>query len=404
MEQSLSQLHVLVVDDDQCVLDMVELLLSSLGLRDVLTTTDANAALRIVEAADSNIDVILCDLDMPEMDGIQFLRHLTESPYKGSVAIISGACAKVINSVEKLANTHNLRFLGYLEKHHLDASLLSTLLSRVHDVEVSGSKVKETGFQEWEIRQAISKGELCVFYQPKVSLKTNKVVGVEALVRWNHPSQGLIGPNQFIAAAEKYGLIDKLGYCIAKQAIEALGEWNSIGRDLGLAINLSVKSLYQLDLPEKLMEYLEGSGIDPQRLTLEVTESQVLEELSAPMEILTRLCLRGLGLSIDDFGTGYASLEQLNRLPFTELKIDQSFVQQAPNEESARIILETSISMAKRLGMKIVAEGVEDKSMLDLVKSLGCDEVQGFYIAKPMPRELFEEWLATRDKKALEIT
>jgi len=396
--QNISALQVLVIDDDPCVLGFVECLLIGLGLRNTQTQQDAGQALQLIEAKPKEFDVILCDLDMPNMDGIEFLRHLADSAYKGSVGIISGADARVITSVECLAKTHNLSFIGYVEKHHLDASLLATLLERVKKASELACYVQTTGVQEWEIRRAITGGELEVHYQPKVSSGSGAVVGAEALVRWNHPEHGLIKPQLFVGAAERYKLIDELTYVVAKQAIQTLGDWHKAGLPLNLAINLSAQSLYSLDLPEKLMDFLEQSGLDPKCLTLEITENQVLEELSAPMEILTRLCLKGLGLSIDDFGTGYASLEQLNRLPFTELKIDQCFVQQAPIDKSARIIMESSINMAKRLGMKTVAEGVEDKEMWDLVCSLGCDEIQGYYLAKPMPRHLFEEWLDNRNK------
>lgn len=394
----ISALQVLVIDDDPCVLDFVECILSGLGLRNIQTQQDAAQALSLIGRNPKTIDVILCDLDMPNMDGIEFLRHLAGSAYKGAVGIISGADARVITSVERLAKTHNLFFIGYVEKHHLDAALLGTLLERAGNVDGTTSSVQRSGVQEWEMRKGIAGGELEVHYQPKINSDSGVVVGVEALVRWNHPEHGLIKPALFIEAAERYKLIDDLTYVVAQQAIATLGDWHKEGHPLSLAINLSAQSLYSLDLPEKLMEYLELAGLDPKCLTLEVTENEVLKELSAPMEILTRLCLKGLGLSIDDFGMGYASLEQLNRLPFTELKIDQCFVQQAPLDKSARIIMESSIGMAKRLGMKTVAEGVEYKEMWNLARGLGCDEIQGYYVAKPMPRELFEAWLENRNQ------
>ncbi len=398
--QNISALKVIVIDDDPCVLDLVECLLEGLGLRNIQTHQDAGQVLKLIETRPQLVDIILCDLDMPNMDGIEFLRHLADSAYQGSVGVISGADAKVINAVERLAKTHNLSFIGYVEKHHLDASLLTTLLSQVDKTIEKLCHTQSTGLQEWEIRRAITAAELEVHYQPKVNCSTGKVTGVEALVRWNHPNHGLVLPSLFIQAAERYKLIDALTHVVAQQAIDTLGSWHKNAMPLNLSINLSAQSLYSLDLPEKLMEYLERAGLASKYLTLEVTESQVLEEISAPIEILTRLCLKGLGLSIDDFGTGYASLEQLNRLPFTELKIDQCFVQQAPNDKSAHIIMESSINMAKRLGMKTVAEGVEDKQMMDLVCALGCDEVQGYFIAKPMPKKLFEEWLENRNKVA----
>lgn len=390
MAEDMTKLRAWVIDDDPSILDFVELLLSSLGMRHIQTFLNAQDVLDRLQAQSDTADVILCDLDMPDMDGIEFLRHLADTVYSGGVGIISGADTRVISSVERLAKTHNLHFLGYLEKHHLDASLLSTLLSGAMRQVASHSHLYTQGFQEHEIRRAIAAKELDVYYQAKVNCQTGRTVGAEALVRWHHPQHGLVKPAQFIESAERYKLIDALSYVVAEQAINALSQWHAQGWPLHLSINISAQSLYSLDLPETLMDYLEQKSIAPTYLTLELTESQVLQELSAPMEILTRLCLKSLGLSIDDFGTGYASLEQLNRLPFTELKIDKSFIQDACRDESAKIIAESSVSMVKRLGMKVVAEGVEDEETFELVKAMGCDEAQGYWFGKPMPRADFE--------------
>lgn len=393
MENKVSSLHALVVDDDPSVLDFVGLLLNSIGLRDIKTCECATEALTLIQSNQFSPDVVLCDLQMPSMDGIEFLRHLADTGFKGGVGVISGADSRVISAVERLAKTHNLNFLGYLEKHHLDVSLLTTLLQGVKHPRKSKSKLKVDGFEEWEIRQAINADELVVYYQPKVQTSSGKITGVEALVRWQHPEHGLIKPVQFISVAERYNLIDDLTYAVAERAIDDLGYWHQQGHSVALAINISSKSLYGLDLPERLVRAMESAQVPAHFLTLEVTESQVFEELSAPMEILTRLRLKNFNLSIDDFGTGYASLEQLNRLPFTELKIDQSFVQSVRIDESAQVIIDASISMARRLKMKTVAEGVEDKETFDLLYKLGCDEIQGYFFAKPMPKEDVDERL-----------
>jgi len=245
-----------------------------------------------------------------------------------------------------------------------------------------------------ELRKAIERGELSVFYQPQADPRTSRIEGVEALVRWRHPQRGLLSPDTFIAIAEQYGLMDELTVAVFRKALGYIGEWKRQGHALKVAmsVNITMSNLDQLNLPEVLEVVAREAGVEMSQVTLELTESGLINDLARSLEIITRLRLKGFGLSIDDFGTGYSSMEKLKQLPFTELKIDRAFVFGAARDDAARAILESSVRLGRALNMKIVAEGVETQEDWDLVVNVGCDEVQGFFAAKPMPADEFIRW------------
>ena len=251
-----------------------------------------------------------------------------------------------------------------------------------------------------DLRRAIEQGEIHPHYQPKVRLATLELESVEALARWNHPKHGPVSPGVFIPLAEEHGLIDALTDVMLEQAIKQCKELRDGGLSIQLAVNLSVDSLDRLDLPEYISGVVERAGIETSQIVLEVTESRISDNPTALLDITTRLRLKRFELSIDDFGTGYSSLQQLQRLPFTELKIDGAFVTGASQDATARSILESSIDLAQKLGMKIVVEGVETRADWDLVKSLGCELAQGYFIARPMPGDELEAWLEEWKRQA----
>jgi EAL domain-containing protein (putative c-di-GMP-specific phosphodiesterase class I) len=219
------------------------------------------------------------------------------------------------------------------------------------------------------------------------------VLGVETLVRWQHPEDGLVLPDLFISVAETNGLINDLTRMVLTQALDQAKDWQQTGLILRVAVNISMDNLASLDFVDFVTDLTTKSGVPPQRVVLEVTESRLMKDTRAPLEILTRLRLKRFRLSIDDFGTGHSSLAQLRDIPFDELKIDQGFVHHASSNETLRAMYDTSLSLARQLGMEVVAEGVEDRSDWDLLKATGCDIAQGFFISEPMPAEDFPGWL-----------
>ncbi len=390
-------LKVLVVDDDKFMLDLILAALNGLGIDNVGTAANGEEALSYTGR--EPVDVIFCDLNMPEMDGIEFLRHLADQKFEGGIALISGENPRVLESAEKLAKAHDLNILGALQKP-LDRESLLEVLGKLERKKGRRRQGPSRKISIDELRRGLEGNELTVFFQPKVDLQTRRLKGVEALVRWQHPEWGLVGPGAFIPVAEEHDLIDQLTYVVLVKAIEQAGIWSSQGLDLVVSINISVDNLNWLELPEFVVEQVEKAGLKASSVILEVTESRLMQDMSSALEILTRLCMKGVGLSIDDFGTGYSSLEQLQKVPFAELKIDRAFVHGAAKDTTARAIFESSVDLAKKLNMTIVAEGVEDQEDWDFVAALGVDLVQGYFVAKPMPVDEFADW-ATEWSEAL---
>lgn len=238
-----------------------------------------------------------------------------------------------------------------------------------------------------ELRRAIRDGELVIQYQPKVTLPTGRVLGVEALVRWQHPERGLISPGLFIPVAEQTGLIRPLTDLVLRQALADCRRWRDEGLDLTVAVNLSARSLFDSGLPERVGELLAHHGVPARCLELEITESAAMKDPGRALDVLHRLRDLGLHLSVDDYGTGHASLAYLTRLPVSTLKIDRSFVQTMELDPSDQTIVRSTIDLAHSLGLRAVAEGVETRAAWQELCRLGCDDAQGFWLARPGPAD-----------------
>jgi EAL domain-containing protein (putative c-di-GMP-specific phosphodiesterase class I) len=236
-------------------------------------------------------------------------------------------------------------------------------------------------------------GQWVLHYQPKVDLAGGAVVGVEALVRWNHPIHGLVFPDRFIGLAEDCGAIDAMTDWVLSEALRELVRWQRGGWALGMAVNVSTDTLNSSGFARRVGALVAELGAAPQDLTLEITESRLMAQTSAPLECLARLRMQRFGLSIDDFGTGHSSLSQLRDVPFTELKVDRGFVSGARQNQVIRPILEGSIGIARRMGMNVVAEGIETEDDWHLLREIGCDLGQGWFIARPMPAGRLPAWL-----------
>jgi diguanylate cyclase (GGDEF)-like protein len=246
------------------------------------------------------------------------------------------------------------------------------------------------------LRAAIDEGTLGVHYQPKASLATGDILGVEALCRWEHPDFGRIAPDEFIPLAEHVGLIKPLTTLVLHRALRQLQGWSQAGLHLTMAVNLSVHSLLDAGLPEEISSLLERYDIHPSRLTLEITESEIMRDPERTMVILTGLRDIGVELSIDDFGTGHSSLAYLKRLPVQEVKIDRAFVAQVATNDIDSTIVKSIVEVARNRGLKVVAEGIEDRMTWEVLLELGCDVAQGYYLARPMDGGGTTMWLMKR--------
>ena len=250
---------------------------------------------------------------------------------------------------------------------------------------------------ENDIRRALKGDEFFLQYQPQLDIRTGKIVGIEALIRWRHPEQGLIPPNSFIPIAEKSGLIIPIGEWVLRAVCAQITAWRIAGLpSFVTAVNISAQHFKHKSFMESLAKILEETGISPSLLELEITESAIMESAESVLDTLHALKQTGFSLSIDDFGTGYSSLSYLKHFPIDKLKIDRSFVQDISTDSSNNAIIETIINMGHNLKLKVIAEGVETAEQLDILHSLQCDEVQGYYFSRPLSPQDFVAFAATR--------
>ncbi|MDO8964270.1 MAG: EAL domain-containing protein [Coriobacteriia bacterium] len=243
---------------------------------------------------------------------------------------------------------------------------------------------------EAELRRALERGELEPYYQAVTSLTTGEIIGCEALVRWNHPERGLLGPYEFVPVAEDTGLVVPMGRVVMEAACHRAKTWQDAGRALRVSVNISARQFAQPGLLDTVRDVLRETGLSPDRLVLELTESVVMSDPKEAAVVLARLNELGVGLSVDDFGTGYSSLSYLRRFPFDTLKIDRSFVMDIPNDPDNMTIVEAVVGLAHSLKMKVTAEGVETEEQCRYLRDLGCDEIQGFLVSRPVPAAEFE--------------
>jgi EAL domain-containing protein (putative c-di-GMP-specific phosphodiesterase class I)/FixJ family two-component response regulator len=391
---------ILLLDDDPFMLKLLGVMLRQLGFKHLAAYDNGEKALQQVTQTQTPVDLIFLDINMPGMDGVEFIRQLVDCRYGGSVILVSGENSRILESVEKLIEAHHLVALGRLEKP-VKPEILAALIGRLKPNRGHREVVHSDGeiYSVDELRASIAQGELVNHYQPKVALATFEVVGVESLVRWQHPIDGIVLPDQFLGLAEQHGLLTDVTGVVLLEAMKQSKAWSQAGHPIPIAVNVSMDDLIALDFPDVAAKLAASVGIEPGSLTLEVTEGQVMRQRSTILDVLSRLSLKRFGLAIDDFGTGHSSLAQLRDLPFNELKVDRGFVHGASKDPTCHAICSASLRMAHQLRMKVVAEGIEDQEDWDFLAHLGCDIGQGYYIARPMPAAAVLDWIAAWGKK-----
>ena len=263
---------------------------------------------------------------------------------------------------------------------------------RIYSPEIETIAARNVEMQN-ELRYAIDHGQLILHYQPKISHKTASIMGVEALVRWQHPQHGMIPPDDFIPLAEASGLIQPLAMWVLQAALQQSVKWHAAGFKFTVSINLSTRNLLDGDLPNRVAKLLTNYKVKPEWIVFEITESAVMAEPDLALETLIKLNKIGIQLSLDDFGTGYSSLAYLKKLPVSEIKIDKSFIKDMELDSSDTVIVRSTIALGHNLGMKVVAEGVENSEIWDLLSTLGCDVSQGYYMSRPLTAEALGEWM-----------
>ncbi len=386
-------LQILVLDDELLMLKLHAQTLARLGFNLVTTAQSGEEALARMDQNGTHPDLILLDLTMPSMDGIIFIRRLVDRAFKGRLILVSGEEERVRRTVEKLAEAHQIRVLGHLGKP-LEEEKLAALLRKWRPPSGTFEITWKKTYSAEDVRKAVENLELTVHYQPKVAIRTGEFVGVEALVRWRHPKDGLVSPLQFVGVAEANGLIYPLTCFVFSTAMSQSAVWRAGGLSVCMAVNLSVDALETVDFATFAHEQATRAGMPTKDVIVEVTESRIMRDLRAPLEVLTRLHLMRFQLSIDDFGTGYSSLAQLQDIPFSELKIDRSFVHRGNIDQTVRTMYSTCLGLSKQLKMITVAEGVEDHHDWKFVTASECEIAQGYFVGRAMPPEAILPWAA----------
>ena len=383
----------LILEDDPLQRKILVKSLEKLGITEPKEAADGHHALSLLKELEPNI--IFCDLKMPGMDGVEFIRRASDLGINSSLVITSGLEGSLQSSIENMAKSYGFKVLGRLEKP-IKPQELENVIGLYDDKSLPPSYQAFEIYSLDRVLDAIDQGEIYPYYQPKVCFKTNDWVGAEALARWVSPEQGLISPAAFIPVLEKEGKTELLLVTILEHSISQCRKWLDMDKSISVSVNFSAKDLVDLSITERVMGLLCWKKVPPELLTIEVTESAVVDDLGKVVENLARLRMHGVNISIDDFGTGFSSMEQLSKLPFNELKIDMSFVRDCNTNKQHRAIVESNLQLAKRLGMKTVAEGVEARAHWDILKELSADVCQGFYTARPMEGDDCITWYLER--------
>jgi EAL domain-containing protein (putative c-di-GMP-specific phosphodiesterase class I) len=382
---------ILVLDDDADV----GMLIAEVAQEKDLACTVTTDAESFMQALTPDTTVIFLDLVMPGVDGIEVLRKLAHKGCRAAIVLMSGVGKRVIESASSLGQSLGLHMAGDLTKPFRIVELESLLAGQISPGPApSFRSTQEIHFEEGELLRAVQRDEFVLHYQPQIEIATGKVVGVEGLVRWEHPKHGLVFPENFIENAEDIGLIDQLTLLVFHHGLSEISLFTEESQQpLNLSLNVSAASLLDLELPNRFIELVHAHGAQPSNMILEITESGLIRELSRALDVLTRLRLKNFQLSIDDFGTGYSMMQQLRNIPATELKIDLSIIQNMRTDDD-RVIVQKTIELGHDLGMKVVAEGVETLGQLDFLRSKGCDIAQGYLFSRPLSSEKLIGWLA----------
>ncbi|HEY4082895.1 MAG TPA: EAL domain-containing response regulator [Burkholderiaceae bacterium] len=384
---------VLVVDDSSVQRAHLVGLLQSMNYGTVLQAIDGVDALHVIEERGGDqIDLIITDIDMPSMDGFELISHLAEQPHLINLIATSARDPRLLETVEALREEGSrVRLLGTLTKP-VTQNALARLLenAEVRARSGNGDNSLADSITLADIEAGLKARQFVPYVQPKISMSTGLLTGVESLARWVHPQHGLLAPNYFIPKTEGSPLMPDFTLCIVEQSLDLLMGWAAALPTLSMSINLSADDLADQRFVDRLVDMVRQRNIAPRRVIWEVTETMIMR--STAMSNLARLGLKGFGLSMDDYGVGYSSMQTLSRSPFTELKIDRIFVDNASERANRRAILVSSLDMGKRLGISTVAEGVERVEDWRLLRTLACDTAQGFLIARPMPADELVSW------------
>ena len=395
---------LLIVDDSLVQRQHAIALCRELGIKLIYEASNGSEALQLLSMLVLLPNVMIVDLEMPGMDGIELIQQLKQRGLVIALIVASSRESALIESVQTMSRMLGLDVLDGLHKP-LTLSGVRGALARYH---VPGTTVLPqqsavVPIERAQLAHAIDNGEIRPYYQPKVDMRTGIVTGAEALARWQQSQIGLVPADQFITQAEQQGLIHALTLSMMEQVLGQVAIWNARGLQLSVAVNVSAQLLDSPDIVHDISALLERHALQATQIILEITEGKLATHLGAALGVLARMRLKGFGLSIDDYGTGFSSMQQLARVPFTELKIDRSFVHGAHQHKNLRVILQSALDLARRLELITVAEGIETMEDWRLLQEFGCMMGQGYLIATPMPAGALPQWLKSHNSRLNEL-
>ena len=390
-------LRFLVVDDERDQRYLLARTLAGMGTARVMEADSGHDALAMLDRAGGAVDILVTDLQMPGMDGLELLRRIGERKMPIAVIIVSGLDSVLVASAATMAQAYGVRVIGTIDKPATRAKFYAVLEQFRNPAPAkAASSGVEFAPSAHEVLEGISAGQIEPAFQGVLDLVSGDVVGAEALARWRHPARGMLGPDVFLPPLARAGYLDELSWIMLSLAAMEAGIWRSADLKITVSVNVSATSLADPGYADAVTQIVTGHGLEPAQMILELTETEAILNIASALENLTRLRMRGFGLAIDDYGVGYSSMQALSRMPFTEIKIDRSFVSAAATDPKYRLMVEHTIAVAHQLGLKTVAEGVETRTECHLLASLGCDRIQGFAVRKPLGGAEFLRWMAER--------
>jgi EAL domain-containing protein (putative c-di-GMP-specific phosphodiesterase class I)/CheY-like chemotaxis protein len=391
----IAQLHFLVAEGDQVQRHALADILVHVGVGRITQAPDGHTALRHFSAGITPpVDIAIIDLALPGMDALELIRRLGEAGCKAGVIVVGAQTNAVLFSVETMADAYGVNVLGAIGKPVIGSRLMALVQNYLQPVEAHGAGEAPPSLSFAQVGHGLQNREFDPYFQPKIELETGQVKGLEMFARWRHPLYGVLGPASFMPALEEARRVDFLDWTMIEKSVAACRKLHDQGIPISVSINVDHSTLAHPQFMDQITACLERHQIMADYITFEMTESAVLSTEPHFLERLLRLRMKGFGLAIDDYGTGRSNLQLLARIPFSELKIDRSFVDGASKRTAIGTVLRTCLNLARSLDRKSVAVGVETKQDWDFLQGLGCTYAQGYYIAKPMPVEDFPAWLA----------
>ena len=388
MRTKLAQIAVLVVEDHDFQRQVAIRLLQQMGVGTVLEAADGRGALAVLGEQRQRVDVVLVDLDLPHMDGIEFIGHVAKQRLASAVVVLTALDPALLNTVRIMARASGMRVLGTVEKP-LTHAKLAEVVDLYFTADSLADKESSPDIDAGLLAEALAGDAFEAWFMPQVAIGSGYVTGVEALARWSLDGRR-VSPARFVPELERGGLIDALTERILAQACRWRKRWHDAGMDFVLSVNISMHNLEDVTAADRYQAIVQDAGVDPHDVTLELTESAMMHEAAQVLNVLARLRLKGFGLSVDDFGTGWSSLSQLAQLPVTEIKIDQSFINGAAGDARNRAVVEASIQLGRKLGLVTVAEGVRSVDEWQMLAEMGCSRAQGELIGMAVPGDQLE--------------